>query len=261
MTILKFLAPAALPAALVITLSSASYAALPPAAYQAWQKEAPEYVAIKVRSVKTSETDERDSVKVAVTAEVQVKQVRRSRSGLKVGDVIVIRYERQTFKKPMPGPASVPLLVKGQDCPAYLKKLSKGYEPAAGAYSFSEFASATKTMTQAVSSQPLEIQSKSVAPNSQVKYNRSIARQKALIDSMQFSSTTKSIGEVVYPSTDSKKIASSPSQKKLDSALNTLENRTSFLQDRAAALNLEQFSPTTKIQGQTVITIQGGEFR
>ena len=134
MMLLKSLAPAVV----AIAVGAVSFAALPPSAYKSWQKEAPEHLAVKVRSVKTSETNKPNWVEVAVTVQVQVKQIHRSRSRLKIGDVIAIYYERRMFKGPWTGPAPVPLLVQGQDYPAYLKKVQQGYESAAGAYSFSE---------------------------------------------------------------------------------------------------------------------------
>ena len=249
------------PAVLAITVGTASFAALPPSAYQAWQKEAPEYLSIQVRSVKTTETQKPDWVEVAVSLQAQVKQIRRSRSRLKAGDVITIRYERRTHKGPWAGPAPVPLLVKGQDYPAYLKKVQKGYEPAAGAYSFSELTLTTNPVPKVRSGKPVKIQLKTEAAGSNVKKNSSGAQQLAALKSMQFSNITHPLGEVVDGSANSKGKIVPASQNELDSALSALKNRANFLQDRSATLELNQFSPTTKIQGQAIITIEGGEFR
>jgi porin len=39
------------------------------------------------------------------------------------------------------------------------------------------------------------------------------------------------------------------------------KDRVDFLNTQAATLELQQFSPTTKFQGQAIVTIQGGGFR
>lgn len=116
-------------------------AELPPAVYREQQAKAPESLIIKVRSVKTSQKDEPQLVRIAVIVEAQVEQVRRSQSGLKAGDVIQISYEHLRHKGPFVGPSQVPILSEGQECPAYLTKSrqeEKAYGPAAGGYSFKE---------------------------------------------------------------------------------------------------------------------------
>ncbi len=50
-------------------------------------------------------------------------------------------------------------------------------------------------------------------------------------------------------------------QKEFKPELTTLKDRVDFLENRAATLEPQQFSPTTKLQGQAIITIQGGGFR
>jgi Carbohydrate-selective porin, OprB family len=49
-------------------------------------------------------------------------------------------------------------------------------------------------------------------------------------------------------------------QQDFKSELAEIRNRTNELAARAATLEFNQFSPTSKLQGQTVITIQGGGF-
>jgi hypothetical protein len=257
MMFLKSLAPAVL----AITVGTVSFAALPPSAYQAWQKEAPEYLSIKVRSVQTTEIQKPDWVEVAVSLQAQVKQVRRSRSRLKVGDVITIRYERRTHKGPWAGPAPVPLLVQGQDYPAYLKKAEKEYEPAAGAYSFSELSLTFNPVPKVLLDKSVKPQPETVAVSPNVNKNSSGAQQLAALKSMQLSNITHPVGEVVYGPANPKEKTVPASQNELDSALAALKNRANFLQDRSETLELNQFSPTTKFQGQAIITIQGGGFR
>lgn len=50
-------------------------------------------------------------------------------------------------------------------------------------------------------------------------------------------------------------------QKEFKPELATLTGRVDFLENRAKTLELHQFSTTTKLQGQAIITIQGGGFR
>jgi hypothetical protein len=49
-------------------------------------------------------------------------------------------------------------------------------------------------------------------------------------------------------------------QQELQPELTAIQQRTKDLETRAALLESQQFSPTSKLQGQTVITIQGGGF-
>lgn len=50
-------------------------------------------------------------------------------------------------------------------------------------------------------------------------------------------------------------------QKEFKSELTTLKDRVDFLENRAETLEAQHFSTTTKLQGQAIITIQGGGFR
>jgi hypothetical protein len=50
-------------------------------------------------------------------------------------------------------------------------------------------------------------------------------------------------------------------QKEFKPELTALEDRVGFLENRAATFDSQKFSPTTKLQGQAVITFQGGGFR
>ena len=112
-------------------------AELPPHVYREMQEKAPESLVIKVRSVRTTETDEPSLTRVSVTVEALVQRVNRSRSRLKRGRLIRITYEQERHKEPMVGPSEVPLVMKGQVYPAYLKKSgARTYAPAAGGYTF-----------------------------------------------------------------------------------------------------------------------------
>ena|SRR5258706_10218602 len=122
---------AAVSVLLVAVLVPVSQAELSPAVYKQMQKNAPEFLEIEVLSLKTTEASE----EIGVEVEARVRLVTRSKSGLKVGDVIHIGYARRT--KLLAGPGPVPLLEKNNKYPAFLvRRYEKGYEPAAGAKSF-----------------------------------------------------------------------------------------------------------------------------
>jgi porin len=50
-------------------------------------------------------------------------------------------------------------------------------------------------------------------------------------------------------------------QQEFKPELSALTDRSNFLKNRTEALKFNQFSTTTKFQGQAIITIQGGGFR
>jgi Carbohydrate-selective porin, OprB family len=50
-------------------------------------------------------------------------------------------------------------------------------------------------------------------------------------------------------------------QQELKPELTALKDRVDFLKTKTQKLEFNQFSPTTKLQGQAIITIQGGGFR
>jgi hypothetical protein len=114
-------------AAALLLASLACSAELPPYVYEKQQREAPEAVVLRVRSV---------TVGADVVAEAQVEKVKRSQTGLKAGDTIRIRYENRQNHERRPGPGAVPVLEKGQRYEAYLAGAGRTFEPAAGARSF-----------------------------------------------------------------------------------------------------------------------------
>ena len=126
-------------AALVACLAATALAELPPFAYKEMQAESPERLTIKIKSVKTTERDERDRKRVDVTIDAKVTEVARTSSRLKPGQSILIRYTRSEYKQPIAGPSEVPLLREGATYPAFLSRTGKTgrlYAPAAGGYSF-----------------------------------------------------------------------------------------------------------------------------
>jgi hypothetical protein len=116
---------------LVTVLVTASQAEMSRAIYKEMQTKAPEFLEIEVLSVETAKVAD----EIVVDIEAKITGVTRSKSGIKVGDVIHVHYARQT--KVLAGPSPVPILEKKKKYPAFLARASgKNYEPAAGGRSF-----------------------------------------------------------------------------------------------------------------------------
>ena len=115
-------------------------AELPPQAYRQRQAAAPEVLVIKVRSVKTKETQRSDHKLVANTVEAVIEHVARTSRDLKPGAVIQIFYTQRRYNQPIAGPSEVPTLKEGEVRPAYLAwdKETEVYSPAAGGFSFTK---------------------------------------------------------------------------------------------------------------------------
>ena len=134
--ILRNCKPVVLSLALLFLAQTAA-AELPPYIYKEWQQVAPEYLEIKVRSIKTSETDAGEYRSFEVIVEAEALAVERSASGLKPGAKIHISYQHRIYKYPLAGASQVPILAHDKIYPAFLKKVAAGvYEPAAGGKSF-----------------------------------------------------------------------------------------------------------------------------
>ncbi|HSI84638.1 MAG: hypothetical protein ACAI35_03665 [Candidatus Methylacidiphilales bacterium] len=110
-------------------------AEISPAAYSNMQNTAAERLTIQVSKViLTPQPNNRTTV----LAEATVKSVKSSASGLKPGAAITIRYDVAPLPKGFVGPAPIPPLKEGNECPAYLTKEKDGFVPAARAYSFTK---------------------------------------------------------------------------------------------------------------------------
>jgi hypothetical protein len=134
--ILRNCKPVALSLALLFLTQTAA-AELPPFVYKQWQQAAPEYLEIKVRSSKTSETDAGEYKSIDVVIEAEVLSVERSASGMMPGARIRISYQHRIYKQPLAGASQVPILGRDKIYPAFLKKVAVGvYEPAARGKSF-----------------------------------------------------------------------------------------------------------------------------
>ena len=123
--------------ALTLVLVPYARAELPPGSYDELRIKAQEALIIEVESVTTKEIKEGFA---EVILEARIVAVERSKSRLKKGSKIMIRYESlDTVKVPVhPGPRPIPILKKGEFYPAFLdeKKGTREFEPAAAGESF-----------------------------------------------------------------------------------------------------------------------------
>ena len=115
-------------------------AELPPQVYRQRQAAAPEVLVIRVKSVKTIETQQAGHTLVANVVEAVVEHVARTSKALKPGLVITIMYTQRQSTQPMTGPSEVPSLNESEIRPAYLAwdKELKAFAPAAGGFSFTK---------------------------------------------------------------------------------------------------------------------------
>lgn len=121
----------------LVGISSSSRAELSPQAYRNFQKDSPEALTIKVKSVKIVEKKGDHVALSEVTAQAEVTSVTRSASGLHAGDTIRITYTLSTYAQPILGGSQPDLLREGGTYPAFLEKVEGGaYAPAAEGYSF-----------------------------------------------------------------------------------------------------------------------------
>lgn len=131
---------------LAITFTAFSFvpmtarAEMPPSAYLSFQQNATEALEVEITSVQQSRLETKEMVITSVVLAAQVLKVKRSATRLKAGTVITIKYDHRESKIPgWVGPSAIPILHKGDQCPAYLRLMNENppvYEAAAGGYTF-----------------------------------------------------------------------------------------------------------------------------
>jgi hypothetical protein len=109
------------PVLLLILALTTLHAELSPDHYRRLQAEAPESLVLLIGKVDTQSGLAPEGLAIDVTVTAQVKQVLRSRSGLKPGATITIRYQVLLPATPLPGPSQPPVVGKGETKPAFLK--------------------------------------------------------------------------------------------------------------------------------------------
>jgi hypothetical protein len=114
-------------------------AELPPSAYEKMQTAASEVLRVHVLRVDVQPTD--DTAIRDVTMLAEAVKVGRSKTKLKPGDMITIKYRVTAHQAGWVGPGEVPILKDDMETVAYLAPVSgaQEYAPAAGAMSFDRF--------------------------------------------------------------------------------------------------------------------------
>lgn len=123
----------------LILLSPVLQAELGPAAYEAMQTKAPEFLEIEVLRVDVEPAQ--DPASQTIKAMALVSKVDRSATSVKSGDIINIVYTLTERPEGWVGPGAVPLLAEKEKTIAYLKKdeTSGDFNPVAGIMSFQNF--------------------------------------------------------------------------------------------------------------------------
>lgn len=126
-------------AALFFALAPALLAELGPAAYEAMQAKAPEFLEIEVLRVEVEPSQEPSSQTIKAMA--LVTKVDRTASNVNPGDLINIAYTLTERPKDAVGPGPIPLLAEKAITIAYLKRdeASGNFNPVAGMMSFENF--------------------------------------------------------------------------------------------------------------------------
>jgi hypothetical protein len=102
--------------------------------YRPYQDVAPEYLEIKIIKVQLNDGGALFGSASKVVLQAEVAQVFRSSTGLQPGNSILITYKRKSEAGPLVLQPSIPK--EGSTVPAFLRKKSPGYEPAALHHSF-----------------------------------------------------------------------------------------------------------------------------
>ena len=114
-------------------------AELPPSAYEKMQSAAPEVLRVHVLRVDVEPTKDASTKEVTMLA--AALKVGRSKTKIKEGDMITVKYSVTTRQPGWAGPGEVPILKQDTETVAYLAPAgeSQEYTPAAGAMSFDRF--------------------------------------------------------------------------------------------------------------------------
>lgn len=115
-------------------------AELPPYVYEEKKAAAPEHLELRIISSEVSETKDEGTTSAQVKATAEVTAVKRSKTGLKPGEKIIISY-RTITRRPSgwAGPSSPSVLTKDMQVMAWLAKHEDGtFAPMAGGQSFAQ---------------------------------------------------------------------------------------------------------------------------
>ena len=124
---------------LLIGAFAPCHAELPPSAYEAKQKAAPERLKIEVMRVDVEPGEQPGQQRVVAAA--LISEVMRTSSGLVPGQIIDIVYTVTERPSGFAGPGEVPILSERDVSVAYLVRSGENavYAPVAGVMSFRDF--------------------------------------------------------------------------------------------------------------------------
>ena len=115
-------------------------AELPPFVYEQKKAVAPEHLELRIISSEVLESKEGQTTYASVRATAEVIAVKRSDTGLKAGEKIIVSYDTITQRPSgWAGPSSPGVLSKDTKVMAWLAKQEKGtFAPVAGGQSFAQ---------------------------------------------------------------------------------------------------------------------------
>ena len=121
-------------------MATTAWCEMPPSAYISLQHDAPEALDVEIISAQQTKSETKEAFVTSVILQAKVLKVKRTATQLKAGANITINYDHRESKIPgWVGPSEIPILAKGDKCPAYLKQMSGTpavYQPAARGYTF-----------------------------------------------------------------------------------------------------------------------------
>ena len=118
--------------ATIFTSTNVARAELPPQVYADLKAKAPEFLEVEITRVALNKRDGENLRDISVFADAKVSGVTRSKSGVKVGDVISLRY--MTFEVITPGfvgPGPIAQVEKGKKYQIWFKKAGGHFYAAA----------------------------------------------------------------------------------------------------------------------------------
>ena len=129
---LRILPLSVLTFATAFACSHVARAELPPQVYEELKAKAPEILEVEITRVAINKRDGENLRDISVFANARVKKVIRSKSGVKVGDQISLRYMTfEVIKLGFVGPGPIAQVAKGKTYRIWFKKAGSNFYDAA----------------------------------------------------------------------------------------------------------------------------------
>ena len=118
--------------ATILTPLHVARAELPPQVYEDLKAKAPEVLEVEITRVALNKRDGENLRDISVFADAKVKNVTRSKSGVKVGDVISLRYMTfEVITDGWAGPSPIAQVEAGKTYRVWFKKAGRYFYDAA----------------------------------------------------------------------------------------------------------------------------------